>query len=399
MFIDILIVCVFIFFSVVVIQSKLYFLTKSVLILSVFPFSILTLNQLQFIFKPYIDYGNLPNFIYLQAYSVFFIFSLTIGLFFAVTFSSINLAFIRSDMPVFLSFRKFRYWERIILLFFLVGFFVNLSHVNFSISQLFLSPRAYELSFGSNTLTNYMYFLGPLAICNVIYRRYIHEKKKKFDIAIIIFCVIASVFHGIKFTIFDSLLIPTFFFALLEPKKSTRCFLFVVGFTAILFVLYGSFVRGGADMLVSYYVPNFLNAAHILDGVDYPYTGLRAILPGNAFSFLSLDNLNEGGFIFNPRYNMSTGLPTTIGFIFPVGTLALAFIYFYILLQVSKVKKSYLSSLLFSFLHIQALMFFFYPSFSKDKYWFLIFVPCLYISFFYIIGCVCTKKRYYLFSG
>jgi hypothetical protein len=381
MFIDILIIFAYLLFVVSILQARFLFITKLVLILSIFPFCVFALSQIQFLFEDYIDFEVAPDYFYLQIYTIYFILSLTTGLYISTACRLVTLSFIDTEMQAFSFVQRFRTWEYFIFSAFLAGTFINLAHVNFTIALMFVAPRVYESIFGSNVFSNYLFFLGPLVICNIIYRRYVLHSRRWFDILAVLLCLVASALHGVKFTIIDSVLIPIFFFYSINRRTSSSYFFLSIGFISILFTLFGLYVRGGDNIVLTYVLPNFLNAAYSLNGVDYPYTGLSAILPGKLFSFMNSEDLKSNGFVFNDKFNMATGLPTTVGFLFPLGTSILSVIYFYFLMIVSKERISYISSLLFSLLHIQAMMFFFYSSVVKDKYWYLFAVPCCYILF------------------
>lgn len=196
-----------------------------------------------------------------------------------------------------------------------IAFVVNLSNVNFDISLLFLNPRAYEEIFGQYSAVNYVYFLNVPALCISIYLR---QKNQRLYAARIIdfILVLMSFFHGIKFTVFDTLLLPAFFY--FHCSREPRRALFILGSTlCVLLGFYLAFsigVRGFSDdegplfsAVLNYILPNYYNFAYAIQFQPMQFDPVSFLLPDKIPNpFLPILFPGDYGFILNDRFNMST---------------------------------------------------------------------------------------------
>ena len=265
----------------------------------------------------------------------------------------------------------------------LAAFLINIIRVflKLPITAILLNPRLYEKTFGASTPINYLYFLNIPALCLSVYltQEGIQLKGKKWLNFLLIFI---SLFHGIKFTIFDTLLYPAIFLFL---YKKTFSFKPVLVFSALLMTVYLGFnilVRGNIkgytifDQVLSYITPNFYNFFYSIEKTPEQFNFLSVLfIPDKLPNIFSFSNFNGiSGFLMNEKYNMQTILSEFYNtfsifapFLFiPFLLLALLFYRFSNKNLVYKFVSVYLIfCLLFSF---------YFYAFTKTKYVYLIFV-------------------------
>ena len=265
----------------------------------------------------------------------------------------------------------------------LAAFVINIIRVflKLPITAILLNPRLYEKTFGASTPINYLYFLNIPALCLSVYltQEGITLKGKKW---LNFFLIFISLFHGIKFTIFDTLLYPAIFLFL---YKKTFSFKPVLVFSGLLMAVYLGFnilVRGNIkgytifDQVLSYITPNFYNFFYSIEKTPEQFNFLSVLfIPDKLPNIFSFSNFNGiSGFLMNEKYNMQTILSEFYNtfsifapFLFiPFLLLALFFYRFSNKNLVYKFVSVYLIfCLLFSF---------YFYAFTKTKYVYLIFV-------------------------
>lgn len=214
----------------------------------------------------------------------------------------------------------------------LLALILNLSNVGFNINLMFEGARDYEKSFGENWLVNYMYFLHVPCMILIVFKNKIKGKSSVIDIAIFTLALLFSIFHGIKFTVFDALFFPLLFYVSInELSKKSKLFFISVIFTFVIFFAFFSFlVRGGGDdfnlfAIVDYLVPNYINLFYVLemDGIIFSYP-FDAYLGGLTLLIDIPRNLPQVDFLVNYKYNMVTGYPHILADFFYV----LSFLFF-----------------------------------------------------------------------
>ncbi len=211
-------------------------------------------------------------------------------------------------------------------LFSIIAFLINFSNVNFSIGLLLIAPRLYEEICGSSTFVNYIYFLNIPALCLYVYAVNFNLKIK-FSFIINLVLVLISFFHGIKFTVFDTFLIPLFFYYNLKGfSKKILLTVFTVFFFLIIFYLIFSFgVRGNYEgndsFLISFFnyiLPNYYNLAYSFEKTPIQWDFISPFLPDkipNPFNFFFL--YGTYGFVLNDSFNMATAFNVYLS-VFPV---------------------------------------------------------------------------------
>lgn len=198
----------------------------------------------------------------------------------------------------------------------LTAFFINFSRVGFSISELFIDPRQYEKIFGMFWYINYFYFLHVPALILFVIKVYIKNVSKiEFFLALVIF--LSTFFHGIKYTVFDAIFFPLLFYICLVGFNKVKIkFVILCTFFIVFFSIFSFNVRGGYGdfdplIIFTYILPNYYNLFYSLElkpfPMVFPYNALLGFLPET-----DLESFLLGGFILNPKYNMSTGLKELI---------------------------------------------------------------------------------------
>jgi hypothetical protein len=196
-----------------------------------------------------------------------------------------------------------------------IAFINNLSNVNFDIGLLFLNPRMYEEIFGQSTGVNYLYFLNVPALCISIYLR--QQLGRPYAAGFVDAILISmSFFHGIKFTVFDTLLLPALFF--FHCSRHPRRSLFVLGSTLIVllgfYLAFSIGVRGFSEdegplfsAILNYILPNYYNLAYGIQVQPIQFDPVSILMPDKVPNpFLPLLFPGEYGFNLNDRFNMAT---------------------------------------------------------------------------------------------
>lgn len=270
-----------------------------------------------------------------------------------------------------------------------IAFAVNFSNVNFSVALLFLNPRGYEEIFGQSSLINYIYFLNIPALCLSIYLRR-QDLKPTYANTVDTVLVLMSAFHGIKFTVFDTLLLPALFYFHCSgnPKRAMR----FLGLTLlVLLAFYLAFslgVRGvsddGTSMLgafLNYILPNYYNFAYAIQQQPIQFDPLSFLLPDkvpNPFSEILWSG--DYGFLLNDRFNMSTAYSVIYGALPPLSWLFFIPVLVRLRQQVVCVKQRR-QTLQWIFLaaYIDFCLFFFwyFYAFNKTKYVYYVIVMAI----------------------
>lgn len=197
----------------------------------------------------------------------------------------------------------------------LSAFVINITRVG-DLQLLFISPRVYEELFGANVIINYLYFLNVPALCLCIYISYFGEKLK-YSGFINILLVLISFFHGIKFTIFDTIMYPMCLYYILQKRKSFKLLIWGGIGLLMIFILFSVLVRGGDGKspllsVMSYILPNFYNLAYQIEQNPSHFGDFFSLFwPDKIPSptkILTIGDSFSGKFILNPAYNMFTSL-------------------------------------------------------------------------------------------
>lgn len=278
------------------------------------------------------------------------------------------------------SLKRLKIWFYLISILTLLGSIINFSHVNYSFDLLLLNPRDYEFAFGSSTFINYLYFLAPVAICLGIYLKD-NKQKLRFGWFVFLLLFLSSLLHGVKFTVFDTILIPSFFYFYVKKRKvGKRLPLIIFSILLIFYLLFSTFIRGAGEsplsQVLSYILPNFVNLANSLNDKVFQWEGLSIIIPDKMPGlFNEFYILSDEGFVLNDLYNMQTAYLNYYRFAWYLGP-------FLFLLPVLIIRRyliniwSYdLRNLFVLALIDYCLLFiFFFHAFTKTKYWYLVFV-------------------------
>lgn len=214
---------------------------------------------------------------------------------------------------------KFTFYFLSFLTFVGLGFnLLNVVRSGFSPQLLVINPRLYEELFGFNVLVNYLYFLNIPAVLVFIYLIKVQEVKVRFGKILVFFLIIISGFHGIKYTIFDSFLIPGFFYLLVSRDTKIKYMAGVLGLLGGIYSVFSMYVRGGyfdSQLMnfISYIIPNYLNMFYNIETYPYQFTPFYNLLLPDKIQALvpSALNMNPGvnsTYSINPSYNMYTAL-------------------------------------------------------------------------------------------
>lgn len=263
----------------------------------------------------------------------------------------------------------------------LTGTYINLTHINFSFQLLFINPREYELLYGSSTFVNYMCFLSPLIICLFFYLK--HKKiSLPYSKLLIFLLLLASLFHGVKFTVFDTVLIPfIFYYYLKKSRVSYKLPLILFSILIIFYVLFSTFVRGGNGMspfeqVISYIIPNYINLAYSLNEQLFQWDGFSIFTPDKIPSLLgNFYTMPESGFVLNDGYNMLTGYANYYRFAWYFGPLLFLFPIVFLRRYLINISNFNILNLFYITIIDYCLLFvFFFHAFVKTKYWYLMFI-------------------------
>jgi hypothetical protein len=273
---------------------------------------------------------------------------------------------------------------------------INVFRSGFTVELLVLNPREYEELFGFNVLLNYLYFLNIPAILVYIYVVKVHETKVPFGKVLVFFLIAISGFHGIKYTIFDSILIPGFFYLLISKDTKLKYMAMVFGLLIGIYSVFSSYVRGGyyeSGLLnfVSYIIPNYLNMFYNIETYQTQFTPFyNLFLPDKIQGLIPPElQLNPGvnsTYSINPSYNMYTSLDflytdfNLLGPLFFIVIVGVA-----ILLYNNKYKNIIIVYLLADIVYNFNMSFYTY-SYIKIKYFY-------YIGIFVIVHLLCQEKK------
>ncbi len=269
----------------------------------------------------------------------------------------------------------------------LLGLTVNLLNVflsGFTPELLILNPRTYEEMFGFNVAFNYLYFLNIPAVLTYIYIIKVHKVKVRFGKLLVFLLIIISGFHGIKYTIFDSILIPGFFYLLVSKDTKLSYMALVFGALVGIYMIFSNFVRGGyyeSELLnfASYIIPNYLNMFYNIETYQQQFTPFfNLLLPDKMQALVPVEmHLNPGvnsQYSINPSYNMYTALDFLYTDFFLLGPFFFILIYFLgIYLYNNKYRNIIILYLLASLIYNLNMSFYTY-AYIKIKYTYYIFV-------------------------
>ena len=223
--------------------------------------------------------------------------------------------FNKSTNVFIVDFLKVQFLYYALSFFSISAFVLNFSNVDFSIGLLLIAPRLYEETFGSSTFLNYIYFLNIPALCLYLYAVN-YNLKIKYSFLINFVLILISFFHGIKFTVFDTVLFPLFFYFNLKgfSRKVLITIFFVFLFLLAFYLIFSFGVRGnygGNDSFVvsflNYILPNYYNLAYSFEKTPIQWDFISPFLPDKLpspsyFFFL----YGPYGFVLNDSFNMST---------------------------------------------------------------------------------------------
>jgi hypothetical protein len=270
----------------------------------------------------------------------------------------------------------------------IIGSLINMGHVNYSFGLMLINPREYELMFGASTFINYLYFLSPISICLFIYLKHF-DQKIRFSNSLITLLFLSSFLHGVKFTVFDTVLIPSFFYYFIKNRKvSIRIPLLVFVLLLAFYLAFSTFIRGGdglspIEQVISYIIPNYVNLAYSLNEKWFQWQGFQIYLPDKLPSFF--DNyyqIAEEGFVLNDAYNMQTAYINYFRFAWYWGPILFLIQIVYLRrILINKLNKDLFNIFLVSMIDFCLLFVFFFHAFIKTKYWYLVAVIFL-IHFF-----------------
>lgn len=196
----------------------------------------------------------------------------------------------------------------------LAGFVVNFARVDFSVALLFVAPRVYEEVFGESTALNYLYFLNVPALCLYVYCK-AYDVAPRWSTLLNPILVLISVFHGVKFTVFDTVMIPLILYFHISPNRSRA--MRIAGLAAValigFYIAFSVFVRGASESegplvaILNYILPNYYNLAFEIWKTPIQFDPFTLILPDKIPNpFADLATVGEAGFILNEKFNMTT---------------------------------------------------------------------------------------------
>lgn len=278
----------------------------------------------------------------------------------------------------------------------LLGFFINISRVIGNIGLIFIAPRAYEEQFGANPFINYLYFLNVPAICLSIYLSF-NKCKVRFSCIINVLLIVISFFHGIKFTIFDTLFIPAIFYYLLYDQVPMKKIIIVFLSGIAVFFIFSLCVRGATEersptiAFICYIIPNYYNLEYCIETFTCNFGDFMSLITPekvpSVTSGLSNIEMPPDRFIFNPAYNMTTSLFNLYNTLNILGPLFYILI-FQVQFWVYKNRQKSLMVLFLTTYMVYCLLFsfYFYPYIKlKNVY---------YLAVFVLIEIFCTKHHY-----
>lgn len=161
---------------------------------------------------------------------------------------------------------------------------INLSRAG-DVSQLILSPRAWENLFGKYVLINYLYFSHlcaiPLFVCLFKVKSFAHNhtsiscRAGGVDYLLFLMCIMVSFLHGIKFTVLHAFVYAIFSFYIFSGFKFNKV-VFSLGLSLFSFFccLFFVFVRGGGwEGLIGYITSASVNSIYLINSTDFYEVG------------------------------------------------------------------------------------------------------------------------------
>jgi hypothetical protein len=240
--------------------------------------------------------------------------------------------------------------------------------------------RNWELAFGKNVLTNYLFFLHLLSL--VVLGFIIGSSKLiLFDIVVVVMLLASSALHGIKFTILHAFIFFSFSYFLGSRERISKILILagVVFFSLI--VLYFLFARGGGFQgIVDYIFSASVNSIYIINVSSlYDVSSLSVL---NPMGFVPTEKLyhrliNGGefirvyqGFFLNDLYNLEHAI-TKIGVGWGTGMIVYSFIFALIINKIRSKRVVRIEEIFLLVMVMESILMFFTGfEFYKTKLWF-----------------------------
>lgn len=277
-----------------------------------------------------------------------------------------------------------------------LAFVINLSNVDFDIGLLFINPRVYEEIFGQSSAINYIYFLNIPALCISIYLRQQLQRPRAAGIIDSVL-ILMSFFHGIKFTVFDTLLLPALFYfhCSQKPRRALITLSLILALLLGFYLAFSIGIRGFSDdegplfsAVLNYILPNYYNLAYGIQLHPMQFDPLSFLLPDKIPNpFISLFSPGEYGFILNEKFNMATAYSIIYAALPPFSWLL--FIPLLIRLRMHVIRfKRHKSTLHAIFLaaYIDFCLFFFWYFFAFNKTKYVYYIGVMIILGFFLHG-------------
>jgi hypothetical protein len=240
--------------------------------------------------------------------------------------------------------------------------------------------RNWELAFGKNVVTNYLFFLHLLSL---VVLGYIIGSRKLilFDIVVVVMLLASSALHGIKFTILHAFVFFSFSYFLGSRERISRILIFVGVVFFSLIVLYFLFARGGGFQgIVDYIFSASVNSIYIINVSSlYDVSSLSVL---NPMGFIPTEKLyhrliNGGefvrvyqGFYLNDLYNLEHAI-TKVGVGWGTGMIIYSFIFALIINKIRSKKIVRIEEIFLLVMVMESLLMFFTGfEFYKTKLWF-----------------------------
>lgn len=287
----------------------------------------------------------------------------------------------------------------------ILAFILNLHRVltHGGLLLLFSSPRLYEETFGASTFLNYLYFLNIPALCLYLYLKEQGIKIKHSKYLNIILVGI-SFFHGIKFTIFDTILYPVCFYYIMRKQVKLKTLIYSFSILLAIFLVFSIFVRGGSSKspflsILLYIVPNYYNLSYSLETSpeQFGIMGLFSLFtPDKMPAMPSYEYLQSGtistGFILNEAYNMPTALVNVFYAFNMLGPLFYVAIFLFFRFCYKRSGYSLYYLFLSTYILFCLLFSFYFYAFTKTKNIYLVFIIAL-------VHLYCKKAKKYPMHG
>jgi hypothetical protein len=240
--------------------------------------------------------------------------------------------------------------------------------------------RNWELAFGKNVVTNYLFFLHLLSL---VVLGYIIGSRKLilFDIVVVVMLLTSSALHGIKFTILHAFVFFSFSYFLGSRERISRILILVGVVFFSLIVLYFLFARGGGFQgIVDYIFSASVNSIYIINVSSlYDVSSLSVL---NPMGFVPTEKLyhrliNGGefvrvyqGFYLNDLYNLEHAI-TKVGVGWGTGMIVYSFIFALIINKIRSKKIVRIEEIFLLVMVMESLLMFFTGfEFYKTKLWF-----------------------------